>query len=76
MGKLNYIINQVFVATYQRSDPRVFIGVKGCIDCPDLPLNVSRSFLQNDGFASKVSNYITKKVADKLNGLFKRAEGL
>ena len=45
--------------------------LKGVIDCPDLPLNVSRSFLQNDGYVSKISNHITKKVADKLCGMFK-----
>ena len=45
--------------------------LKGCIDCPDLPLNVSRSALQNDGFVKKISNYITKKVAEKLSGMCK-----
>ena len=45
--------------------------LKGVIDCPDLPLNVSRSALQNDGFVNKVADYISKKVADKLNGMFK-----
>ena len=45
--------------------------LKGVIDCPDLPLNVSRSALQNDGFVKKISDYITKKVADKLSGMCK-----
>ena len=45
--------------------------LKGVIDCPDLPLNVSRSALQNDGFVKKISDYITKKVADKLSGMYK-----
>jgi len=44
--------------------------LKGTIDCPDLPLNVSRSFLQNDGYVNKISNHITKKVADKLISIF------
>ena len=47
--------------------------MKGTIDCPDLPLNVSRSFLQNDGYVTKMSKYITKKVADKLNSMFKKS---
>ena len=47
------------------------MGIKGVIDCPDLPLNVSRSALQNDGFVKKISEYITKKVADKLIGMCK-----
>ena len=51
--------------------PEYLMLLKGVIDCPDLPLNVSRSFLQNDGYVAKVSNHITKKVADKLNSLYK-----
>ena len=51
--------------------PEFLLLLKGVIDCPDLPLNVSRSFLQNDGFTGKISDYITRKIADKLNGLFK-----
>ena len=55
--------------------PEFLLLLKGVIDCPDLPLNVSRSFLQNDGFVKKISNYISKKVADKLSGLFKTERG-
>ena len=51
--------------------PEYLLLLKGVIDCPDLPLNVSRSNLQNDGFAKKISDYISKKVADKLSGMFK-----
>jgi molecular chaperone HtpG len=51
--------------------PEFLMLLKGCIDCPDLPLNVSRSALQNDGFVKKISDYITKKVADKLSGMYK-----
>ena len=50
--------------------PEFLLLLKGVVDCPDMPLNVSRSFLQNDGYAAKVSAHITKKVADKLSGLF------
>ena len=60
-GKIKLYNNQVFIAD----------NIKGVIDCPDLPLNVSRSALQNDGFVNKVADYISKKVADKLNGMFK-----
>lgn len=71
-GQIKLYNNQVFVANnIKEVIPEFLLVLKGVIDCPDLPLNVSRSFLQNDGFASKVSNYITKKVADKLSGLFK-----
>ena len=51
--------------------PEFLLLLKGVIDCPDLPLNVSRSALQNDGFVTKISDYITKKVADKLSGMCK-----
>ena len=64
--------NQVFVAdNIKEVIPEFLMLLKGCIDCPDLPLNVSRSALQNDGFVKKISDYITKKVADKLSGMYK-----
>ncbi|MGI6537681.1 MAG: hypothetical protein ACOX22_04980, partial [Caldicoprobacterales bacterium] len=64
--------NQVFVAdNIKEVIPEFLLLLKGVIDCPDLPLNVSRSFLQNDGQVRKISEHITKKVADKLNSLFK-----
>ena len=53
--------------------PEFLMLLKGVIDCPDLPLNVSRSALQNDGFVKKISDYISKKVADKLTGMCKTA---
>lgn len=71
-GQIKLYNSQVFVAdNIKEVIPEFLLLLKGVIDCPDLPLNVSRSFLQNDGFVKKISNYITKKVGDKLNGLFK-----
>ncbi len=71
-GQIKLFNNQVFVAdNIKEVIPEFLMLLKGTIDCPDLPLNVSRSFLQNDGYVQKVSNHITKKVADKLNNLFK-----
>lgn len=70
-GQIKLFNNQVFVAdNIKEVIPEFLLLLKGCIDCPDLPLNVSRSFLQNDGYVSKVSAHITKKVADKLTGMF------
>ena len=64
--------NQVFIAdNIKEVIPEFLMLLKGVIDCPDLPLNVSRSALQNDGFVKKISDYITKKVADKLTGMCK-----
>jgi molecular chaperone HtpG len=69
-GKIKLYNNQVFVAeNIKEVIPEFLLLLKGVIDCPDLPLNVSRSFLQNDGFVKKISDYITKKVADKLISL-------
>ena len=71
-GQIKLYNSQVFVAdNIKEVIPEFLLLLKGVIDCPDLPLNVSRSFLQNDGFVKKISNYITKKVGDKLNTLFK-----
>ena len=71
-GTIKLYNNQVFVAdNIKEVIPEFLMLLKGCIDCPDLPLNVSRSALQNDGFAKKISDYITKKVADKLSGMYK-----
>lgn len=71
-GTIKLYSNQVFVAdNIKEVIPEFLLLLKGVIDCPDLPLNVSRSALQNDGFVKKISDYITKKVADKLNGMFK-----
>ncbi len=71
-GKVKLYNNQVFVAdNIKEVIPEFLLVLKGIIDCPDLPLNVSRSALQNDGFVKKISDYITKKVADKLTGMFK-----
>jgi len=71
-GQIKLYNSQVFVAdNIKEVIPEFLLLLKGVIDCPDLPLNVSRSFLQNDGFVRKISSYITKKVADKLNSLFK-----
>lgn len=71
-GRIKLYNNQVFVAdNVKEVIPEYLLLLKGIIDCPDLPLNVSRSFLQNDGFAKKISDYISKKVADKLSGMFK-----
>ncbi len=71
-GKVKLFNNQVFVAdNIKEVIPEFLLTLKGVIDCPDLPLNVSRSALQNDGFVKKISDYITKKVADKLIGMCK-----
>lgn len=70
-GQVKLYNNQVFVAdNIKEVIPEYLLLLKGCIDCPDLPLNVSRSFLQNDGYVRKVSSHITKKVCDKLTGMF------
>ncbi len=70
-GQIKLYNNQVFVAdNIKEVIPEFLLLLKGVIDCPDLPLNVSRSFLQNDGFVKKISDYITKKVADKLNAMY------
>lgn len=72
-GQIKLYNNQVFIAdNIKEVIPEYLMLLKGVIDCPDLPLNVSRSFLQNDGYVSKVSAHITKKVADKLCSLFKQ----
>ncbi len=69
-GKIKLYNNQVFIAdNIKEVIPEFLMLLKGVIDCPDLPLNVSRSALQNDGFVKKISDYITKKVADKLSGM-------
>ncbi len=71
-GTIKLYNNQVFIAdNIKEVIPEFLMLLKGVIDCPDLPLNVSRSALQNDGFVSKISDYITKKVADKLSGMCK-----
>ena len=71
-GKIKLYNNQVFIAdNIKEVIPEFLMLLKGVIDCPDLPLNVSRSALQNDGFVKKISDYITKKVADKLTGMCK-----
>ena len=70
-GQVKLYCNQVFVAdNVKEIIPEFLLLLKGAVDCPDIPLNVSRSFLQNDGYVKKISEYITKKVADKLNQLF------
>jgi molecular chaperone HtpG len=70
-GQIKLFYNQVFVAdNIKEVIPEFLLLLKGMLDCPDLPLNVSRSFLQNDGYVSRISNHITKKVADKLISLF------
>lgn len=72
-GQIKLFNNQVFVAdNVKEVIPEFLMLLKGVIDCPDLPLNVSRSFLQNDGYVKKISAHITKKVADKLGELFKK----
>ncbi len=72
-GKIKLFYNQVFVAdNIKEVIPEFLMLLKGCLDCPDLPLNVSRSFLQNEGYVDRVSAHITKKVADKLQLLFKK----
>ncbi len=71
-GTIKLYNNQVFIAdNIKEVIPEFLMLLKGTIDCPDLPLNVSRSALQNDGFVKKISDYITKKVADKLSGMCK-----
>ena len=71
-GLIKLYSNQVFIAdNIKEVIPEFLMLLKGVIDCPDLPLNVSRSALQNDGFVKKISEYISKKVADKLAGMYK-----
>jgi molecular chaperone HtpG len=71
-GTIKLFNNQVFIAdNIKEVIPEFLMLLKGVIDCPDLPLNVSRSALQNDGFVTKISEYITKKVAEKLSGMCK-----
>ena len=71
-GVIKLYNNQVFIAdNIKEVIPEYLMLLKGVIDCPDLPLNVSRSALQNDGFVKKISDYISKKVADKLSGMCK-----
>ncbi len=71
-GVIKLYNNQVFIAdNIKEVIPEFLMLLKGVIDCPDLPMNVSRSALQNDGFVKKISDYITKKVADKLSGMYK-----
>ncbi len=71
-GKVKLYCNQVFIAdNIKEVIPEYLLLLNGVIDCPDIPLNVSRSFLQNDRQVQKISKHITKKVADKLTGLFK-----
>ena len=71
-GVIKLYNNQVFIAdNIKEVIPEFLMLLKGVIDCPDLPLNVSRSALQNDGFVKKISDYITKRVADKLSGMYK-----
>ncbi|MBE6715225.1 MAG: molecular chaperone HtpG, partial [Ruminococcaceae bacterium] len=70
-GQVKLYYNQVFVAdNIKEVIPEYLLMLKGVLDCPELPLNVSRSYLQNNGYVSKISNHITKKVADKLTGMF------
>ncbi|MCI8342454.1 MAG: molecular chaperone HtpG [Firmicutes bacterium] len=71
-GEVKLFSNQVYIAdNIKEVIPEFLLLLKGVMDCPELPLNVSRSALQNDGYADKMSSYITKKVADKLNSIFK-----
>jgi len=71
-GQVKLYSNQIFIAdNIKEVIPEFLLLLKGTLDCPDLPLNVSRSFLQNDGYVTKMSAYITRKVADKLNTLHK-----
>lgn len=71
-GQIKLYSNQVYIAdNIKEVVPEFLLLLKGVLDCPDMPLNVSRSALQNDGYAAKMSTYITKKVSDKLNELFK-----
>jgi molecular chaperone HtpG len=75
-GQIKLYYNQVFVAdNIKEVIPEFLMLLKGTIDCPDLPLNVSRSFLQNDGYVRKISSHITKKVADKLITIFNDERG-
>ncbi len=70
-GQIKLYYNQVFVAdNIKEVIPEFLMLLKGVLDCPDLPLNVSRSFLQNDGYVTKISTHITKKVADKLTSIY------
>ncbi len=70
-GQVKLFYNQVFVAdNIKEVIPEYLLMLKGVLDCPELPLNVSRSYLQNSGYVTKISNHITKKVADKLNYMF------
>lgn len=70
-GQVKLFYNQVFVAdNIKEIIPEYLLMLKGVFDCPELPLNVSRSYLQNSGYVTKISQHITKKVADKLNGMF------
>lgn len=70
-GQVKLYYNQVFVAdNIKEVIPEYLLMLKGVLDCPELPLNVSRSYLQNSGYVSKISAHITKKVADKLNSMF------
>ena len=70
-GEIKLFANQVYIAdNIKEVVPEFLMLLKGVIDCPDLPLNVSRSFLQNDGEVAKISRHITKKVADKLTSVF------
>lgn len=72
-GQVKLYNNQVYVAdNIKEVIPEFLLLLKGVMDCPDLPLNVSRSFLQNDGYAKKMSSYIIKKVADKLKSVYKK----
>ncbi len=72
-GQVKLYNNQVFIAdNIKEVIPEFLLLLKGTLDCPDLPLNVSRSFLQNDGYVTKMSGYISRKVADKLNSIFKK----
>lgn len=71
-GQIKLYNNQVFVAdNIKEVIPEFLLLLKGMLDCPDLPLNVSRSYLQNDGYVNKISSHITKKVSDKLASLYK-----
>ncbi len=71
-GQVKLYYNQVFVAdNIKEVIPEYLLMLRGVLDCPELPLNVSRSYLQNSGYVSKISAHITKKVADKLNGMFR-----
>ena len=73
-GQIKLYYNQVFVAdNIKEVIPEYLLLLKGCLDCPDLPLNVSRSFLQNDSYVKKISTHITKKVGDKLTSLFENS---